>query len=88
MTVRISTIPNNPYLGYHAQAFARLASGRLHSPTPTPCSSSCLRHTGIPRVMRLAGQAAREGLQLSSWFWEEERGEAARICDAITEAYD
>jgi hypothetical protein len=36
----------------------------------------------------LAGQAACEGLQLTRWFWDEERVEAARICDAITDAYN
>jgi hypothetical protein len=38
--------------------------------------------------MRLAGQAACEGLQLTRWFWDEERVESARICDAITDAYN
>jgi hypothetical protein len=38
--------------------------------------------------MRLAGQAACEGLALTRWFWDEERVESARICDAIADAYD
>jgi hypothetical protein len=38
--------------------------------------------------MRLAGQAACEGLSLPRWFWDRDRVEAARITDAITEAYN
>jgi hypothetical protein len=38
--------------------------------------------------MRLAGQAACEGLQLTRWFLEDEQVEAARICDAITDVYN
>jgi hypothetical protein len=38
--------------------------------------------------MRLAGQAACEGLSLPRWFWDHDRLEAARIADAITEAYN
>jgi hypothetical protein len=38
--------------------------------------------------MRLAGQAACEGLQLTRWFWEKERVEDARISDAITDVYN
>jgi hypothetical protein len=38
--------------------------------------------------MRLAGQAACEGLSLVRWFQETEQVEAARISDAITDAYN
>jgi hypothetical protein len=38
--------------------------------------------------MGLAGQAACEGLNLTRWFWEQERVEAARICDQISDAYN
>jgi hypothetical protein len=37
--------------------------------------------------MRLAGQAACEGLALQRWFWDAERLEAARTTDAITDCY-
>jgi hypothetical protein len=49
---------------------------------------SCPREADIPRVMRLAGQAACEGLSLVRWFQETEQVEAARISDAITDAYN
>ncbi|TFH35395.1 MAG: hypothetical protein E4G99_07380 [Anaerolineales bacterium] len=88
MTVRISQIPKDPYLGFDAQTVARMASACLHCPSPAPCSLSCSRQADIPRVMRLAGQAACEGLQLSRWFWDSERVEVGRICDAITDAYN
>jgi hypothetical protein len=38
--------------------------------------------------MRLAGQAACEGLSLTRWFWDQERVEAARITDAIADSYN
>jgi hypothetical protein len=37
--------------------------------------------------MRLAGQAACEGLALPRWFMDRDQVEAARISDAITDAY-
>jgi hypothetical protein len=37
--------------------------------------------------MRLAGQAACEGLLLRRWFLDEETVEAARICEAIVDFY-
>jgi hypothetical protein len=37
--------------------------------------------------MRLAGQAACEGLALTRWFWDRDQVEAARIGDAIADAY-
>jgi len=55
MTLRLSTIPRDPYLGYEPQ--------------------------------RVAGQAACEGLALPRWFMERDEVEAARISDAITDAY-
>ena len=88
MTVRISTVPNDPYLGYDAIEIARMASACLQCNTPAPCTLSCSRQADIPRVMRLAGQAACEGLQLTRWFWEEERIEAARITDSISDVYN
>ena len=88
MTVRISQIPNDPYLGYDAVDVARTASACLQCPSPAPCTLSCSRQADIPRVMRLVGQAACEGLQLTRWLWEDERVEAARISDAITDAYN
>jgi hypothetical protein len=38
--------------------------------------------------MRLAGQAACEGLALARWFGEREEVEAARVCDAISDSYN
>jgi hypothetical protein len=88
MTVRISQIPKDPYLGYDAAGLAQMASACLQCSTPAPCTLACSRQADIPRLMRLAGQAACEGLQLTRWFWEDERVEAARISDAITDAYN
>jgi hypothetical protein len=88
MTVRISQVPKDPYLGYDTLVIARMAAACLQCPSPAPCTLSCSRQTDIPRVMMLAGQAACEGLQLTRWFWDEERVETARICDAITDAYN
>jgi NADPH-dependent glutamate synthase beta subunit-like oxidoreductase len=88
MTVRISQIPKDPYLGYDAVEVAQMASACLQCPSPAPCTLSCSRQADIPRVMRLAGQAACEGLQLTRWFLEDEQVEAARICDAITDVYN
>lgn len=88
MTVRISKVPKDPYLGYDAAAAARAATMCLQCGSPAPCTRACPREADIPRVMRLAGQAACEGLQLTRWFWDEERIEAARICDAISDSYN
>ena len=88
MTVRISQIPKDPYLGYDAVDVARMASACLQCPSPAPCTLSCSRQADIPRVMRFVGEAACEGLQVSRWFLEKEQVEAARICDDITDAYN
>ena len=87
MTVHVSKIPKDPYLGYDALQVARMAACLLCQPQ-APCVLACPRQADIPRVMRLAGQAACEGLALPRWFWDEERVEAACICDAITDAYN
>lgn len=88
MTVRLSNLPKDPYLGYDAVKAARAATACLQCASPAPCTLACPREADIPRVMRIAGQAACEGLQLTRWFWDEERVESARICDAITDAYN
>jgi hypothetical protein len=87
MTVRVSGLPRDPYLGYDARAVAQQAAACLRCPSPASCTLACPRGSDIPRVMRLAGQAACEGLSLARWFWDEERLEAARIGDAICDAY-
>ncbi len=88
MPIRVSTMPRDPYLGYDARQAARAASACLQCPPPAPCTLACSRHTDIPRVMRLAGQAACEGLSLTRWFWDEEQVETARVSDAICDAYN
>jgi NADPH-dependent glutamate synthase beta subunit-like oxidoreductase len=88
MTVRVSQIPKDPYLGHDAVDVVRMASACLHCPPPAPCTLSCAHQADIPRVMRLAGQAACEGLHLTRWFWDEESIASARICDDITDAYN
>lgn len=88
MTIHIARIPKDPYLGYDAPAVAHMAMACLQCPPAAPCTLSCPRGADVPRVMRLAGQAACEGLALTRWFWDEERVESARICDAIADAYD
>lgn len=87
MTLQLSNIPKDPYLGYDAHEVARLGAACLQCPSPAPCTLSCARGADIPRVMRLAGQAACEGLAVSRWFSDAERVESARICDAISDAY-
>jgi NADPH-dependent glutamate synthase beta subunit-like oxidoreductase len=87
MTLRLSDVPKDPYLGYDALQVARLGAACLQCPSPAPCTLSCARGADIPRVMRLAGQAACEGLALTRWFLDSERVESARICDAISDAY-
>jgi hypothetical protein len=87
MTIRFSTIPKDPYLGYDPQAVARLAAACLRCAAPAPCTVACSRQADIPRIVRLAGQAACEGLALPRWFMDRDQVEAARIADAITDAY-
>ena len=87
MTIRMGAIPKDPYLGYDPQAVARLGAACLRCSAPAPCTLACSRQADIPRVVRLAGQAACEGLALSRWFMDGEQVEAARIADAITDAY-
>lgn len=88
MTVRISQLHRDPYLGFDTQAIARAAAGCLQCKPPAPCTLACPHESDIPGVMRLAGQAACEGLSLTRWFWDRERVEAARICDAISDSYN
>ena len=88
MTIRMSRMPKDPYLGFDAVKVARMASACLQCTPPAPCTMSCPREADIPRVMRLAGQAACEGLSLVRWFQETEQVESARISDAITDAYN
>ncbi len=88
MTLRLSHVPKDPYLGYDAQAVARLGAACLQCASPAPCTQACRRQADIPRVMRLAGQAACEGLAIARWFGEREAVEAARVCDAISDSYN
>jgi NADPH-dependent glutamate synthase beta subunit-like oxidoreductase len=88
MTIRVSSLPRDPYLGYDPEQMARLAAACLQCLSPAPCTLACGRQADIPRVIRLAGQAACEGLALSRWFQEREDVEMARIRDAITDAYN
>jgi len=88
VTVRVSKLPKDPYLGYDAANVAHMASACLQCSSPAPCTRACPRQADIPRVMRLAGQAACEGLSLTRWFWEREQVESALIRDAIADAYN
>lgn len=88
MTVRVSKMPRDPYLGFDAHEVARAAAACLQCRLPAPCTLACPRTADIPRVMRLAGQAACEGLALTRWFLDEEQVAAAVICDAITDSYN
>jgi hypothetical protein len=87
MTIRMSTIPKDPYLGYDPQAVARLAAACLRCAAPAACTLACSRQADIPRIVRLAGQAACEGLVMSRWVMNRDQVEAARIADAITDSY-
>lgn len=88
MTVRLSKVPKDPYLGYEASRVARLAAACLQCQPPTPCTLACPNQADIPDVMRLAGHAACEGLALPRWLWDRERVEAAKITDAIADSYN
>ncbi len=88
MTLRLRDIPRDPYLGYDPQLIARQAAACLQCASPSPCTEACRRHADIPRVMRLAGQAACEGLALTRWFLDRDTVEAARIGDAIADSYN
>lgn len=87
MTLRLPAGGSRPYLGYDALHVARLASGCLQCTPQAPCSLACPRQADIPSVMRLAGQAACEGLVLSRWYLDDDRLESARIGDEIAAAY-
>ena len=87
MTVRMSSMPKDPYLGYDAVQVAHAAAACLQCIYPAPCTLACGHQADIPGVMRLAGQAACEGLALQRWFWDADRLEAARTSDAITDCY-
>lgn len=87
MIVRISRLPTNPNLGFDAVEVAKQAPARLQSFSPAPGTLSCPGEADIPRIMRLAGQSACEGLQLTRWFWDQERVERAQISDATTDSY-
>lgn len=87
MTVRVGTLPKDPYLGYDPHQMMRLAAACLQCAAPAPCTVACRREADIPRVIRLAGQAACEGLALSRWFLDREAVETARVSDAITDSY-
>ena len=88
MTVRISQRPRDPYLGCDAEQAARMAAACLQCLPPAPCTLACPRGSDLPRLVRLVGQAACEGLSLPRWFRDEEQVESARICDAITDSYN
>jgi NADPH-dependent glutamate synthase beta subunit-like oxidoreductase len=87
-TLRLTSIPKDPYLGYEAPKVAREAAACLHCASPAPCTMACPNQSDIPGVMRLAGHAACEGLALRRWSYNQERVEASRITDAITDAYN
>lgn len=88
MTIRVSSIPKDPYLGFDAVKVARVAAACLQCRPPAPCTSSCPQNADIPGVMRLAGQAACEGLSLTRWFQSSEQVESSRICDDISDSYN
>ena len=88
MTVRMPTQTRDPYLGYDGLQVARAAAACLQCGAPAPCTLACGHQTDIPRVMRLAGQAACEGLALTRWFLDREQVEAARVADDICDCYN
>ena len=88
MTVRISRIPKDPYLGYNPSLVARAASACLQCQPAAPCTLACPNQAAIPSVMRVAGHAACEGLSITRWFQSREYVETARISDAISDSYN
>ena len=87
MTVRVSKIPKDPYLGYDAEHITRLAAACFQCRPPAPCTQSCPRKTDIPQAMQWAGHAACEGLSISRCLWDQEQIRAARSTDAITDSF-
>ena len=85
--IRMSKMSRDPYLGYDSLQVARAAAACLQCGAPAPCTLACGHHSDIPGVMRLAGQAACEGLALSRWFLDQEQVEAARVADDICDCY-
>ena len=86
--IRVSRLPRDPYLGYDTLNVARAAAACLQCGAPAPCTLACGHQTDIPRVMRLAGQAACEGLALTRWLLDQEQVEAARLADEICDSYN
>ena len=86
--IRISKTPRDPYLGYDSLQVSRAAAACLQCGAPAPCTLACGHQTDIPHVMRLAGQAACEGLVLTRWFLDSEQVEAARLADEICDSYN
>jgi hypothetical protein len=86
--IRVSRMPRDPYLGYDNLNVARAAAACLQCGAPAPCTLACGHQTDIPRVMRLAGQAACEGLALTRWLLDQEQVEAARLADEICDSYN
>jgi hypothetical protein len=88
MTIRLSPLPRDPYLGFDARYVAYMAAARMHCSHPAPCTLACSRKADIPRSILLAGRAAREGLSLTRWLWDQDNVDAARVTDAIKDAYN
>jgi hypothetical protein len=88
MTIRVSKIPKNPYLGYDAHEVACMAAACLHCQPPAPCTLACPKEADISRILRLAGQAACQGLPLTRWFLDRDEVESAHIADQITDCYN
>ena len=78
----------NPYLGYEPRAVARLALACLQCPDPALCNLACAQNADIRAVMALAAEAACEAYSLRDWVVQAEAIEAARLCDALVEAYN
>lgn len=83
-----TSMVKDPYLRYQPAQIAAWSRSCLECGTPAPCTTACLQGIPIPDVVKLAGQAACEGLALSRWFMSREEVEGARITDAIADCYN
>jgi hypothetical protein len=88
MTIRLSPLPRDPYLGFDARCVACMAAACMHCSHPASCSLACSRKADIPRTILPASRVAREGLSLTRWLWDQDKVDAARVTDASKDAYN
>ncbi len=66
---------------------ARVALSCLEC-SPAPCMAVCPQTADVPEVMRVVRRAACERMPLARWLLDDERLEAARVADQISDSYN